>query len=258
MIQSVQRAMRLLSILADNYTQPVPLATLAALSGLHKSTCAHLIATLEAEGYAIKISPSKGYILGPAAYCLSRFGGYKAQLVEVCRPILQYLNHHTGLTVALAIVEGGTKYIIHSIDNNDIYDTKTRIRADDIYRTATGRAILVNLPREEVATIFHKYGDPTEKDWPEVRNFEDFTHYAARVKKTAVFKSHGYYQDGTILNIGYSAALFTAGGCVGAIGVALKMPMEQEKNFTREEEDKIIRLLERGAAEINRRLSEKA
>lgn len=255
MIQSVQRATRLLSILADNYTQPVPLATLAALSGLHKSTCANLLATLEEEGYAIKISRSKGYILGSAAYCLSRFGAYKSQLVEVCRPVLQYLHRHTGHTVVLAIVESGTKYILHSIDNNDIFDTKFLIQADDIYRTATGRAILVNLPREETAAIFRKYGDPTEKDWPEVRKFEDFTHFASKAKKTAVFKSCGCFVSDTILNIGYGVALFNAGGCVGAIGIALKMPVEQEKNYTREEEDTITRLLVRGAAEINRRLS---
>ncbi len=254
MIQSVQRATRILSILADNYNKPVPLATLATRAGIHKSTCAHLIATLEAEGYAIKISPSKGYILGPAAYCLSRFGDYKKELATICHPILQYLHRHTGHTVILAIVESGTKYILDSIDNSDIFDAKTRIRSDDIYRTATGRVILINLPREEASDIFKKYGDPTEKEWPEVRNFEEFTRYAANIKKNTVLKSRSCSHSDTIVNIGYGAAIFTGSRCAGAVGIALKMPSEKEKNFIQEEEVKIIRLLNRGVAEINRRL----
>ncbi len=254
MIQSVQRAIRILSILSDNYTKPTPLSTLAALSGLNKSTCAHLIATLEAEGYAIKISPSKGYILGPAAYCLSRFGDYKKELATICHPILQYLHHHTGHTVILAIVENGTKYILDSIDNSDIFDSKTRIRSDDIYRTATGRAILVNLPWKDASDIFKKYGNPTETEWPEVRNIEEFNRYAANIKKNTVLKSRCCSLSDTIVNLGYGAAIFTLSRCVGAVGIALKMSLEEEKNFTQEEETKIIRLLSRGASEINRRL----
>lgn len=255
MIQSVQRATRILSILADSYTEPVPLSTLASLAGINKSTCAHLIATLEAEGYATKISPSKGYILGPAAYCLTRFGDYKKELSNVCRPIFQYLHRHTGHTIVLAIIESGTKYIIDSIDNNGIFNVKTRIRSDDIYRTATGRAILFNSPLEDAISIFKKYGNPTEKVWPEVRNFNEFMKCKESIKKDTILKSRCLLSNNEIVNLGYGAAIFNAVRCIGSVGIAIKIPTDKEKAFVQEEEAKIMRLLRHGVIEINHRLS---
>ena len=53
MIKSVQKATTLLTILADHYGTPISLAELALRANINKSTCAHLIATLEEEGFAV-------------------------------------------------------------------------------------------------------------------------------------------------------------------------------------------------------------
>ena len=255
MIKSVQKATVILSTLSDNYEKPVSLAVLSSKTGINKSTCSHILNTLEQAGFVIKISRSKGHILGPAAYCLTRFGGYKSELVDICRPVMQYLYQHTGYTIVLAIMEKGTKYILHSIDKNEIYDTKTHIRADDIYRTATGRAILLNTPSNEAADIFKKYGNPSAKDWPEVQDFEEYKRYKKTVSKKSIFKSSGCFYSDKLLNIGYGAPLFSPSRCVGAIGVAIRIPVEEEACFIQNEEKKILCLLKQSSAEINRRLS---
>lgn len=246
MIQSVQRAMRLLSILGDAYNRPVSLATLSERAGLNKSTCAHLISTLEAEGYAVKISHSKGYVLGPAAYCLSRFGRYKTELVSVCRPVMQYLNRQLGHTVILAVIEANNKYIIDSIDDGELFEQKARIRVGDIYRTATGRAILANLDTEQLRDIFQKIGPPKPQDWPEVASFEQMLEQLSRADPRAVFCTHTV--RGQDLSIGYGAAVFDARGCCGAIGVAVNAVVSAD------EEKQIKTLLERAAREATRRL----
>lgn len=253
MIKSIQKATKLLSILADNYEQPVPLSELSAKTNINKSTCSHIISTLESEGYATKISHSKGYILGPAAYSLSRFGKYKSQLSEVCKPIMQYLYCHSGYSVVLAIIEGGTKYLIDYIDDGRIFETKEKIKPDDIYRTATGRAILANLNSEKLDEIIQKYGYPTSEEWPEISSCGNLLKYISKIKKGSVFKSRICHKNNTV-NLGYGAAIFNNIGCVGAIGVAVSIPSAEETSFE-EEEKKIIKLLERGALEINRLLS---
>ena len=137
MIQSVQRATRILSVLAEHYGEPITLTCLARRAQLNSATCAHIVATLEAEGYVIKLSRTRGYVLGPEAYCLSRLGRYKNDLITQCHPVMEYLHKMTGYTVILAVIDGETKYIIDYIDNGEIFETKAQIRQDDIYRTAT-------------------------------------------------------------------------------------------------------------------------
>ena len=254
MIKSIQKATKLLSILADSYEQPVPLSELSTKANINKSTCSHIISTLESEGYATKISQSKGYMLGPAAYSLSRFGRYKSQLSEVCKPIMQYLYRHSGYSVVLAIIEGGTKYLIDYIDDGRIFETKEKIRPDDIYRTATGRAILANLNSQKLDEIIHKYGHPTSEEWPEISSYDNLLDYISKIKKDSIFKSRVFHKNKNTVNLGYGAAIFNNIGCVGAIGVAVCIPYSEETSFE-EEEKKIIKLLERGALEINRRLS---
>lgn len=252
MIKSVQKATRLLSILADHSEHPVSLAELSRRSELNKSTCSHIISTLEAEGFVMKISHSKGYILGPAAYCLSRFGRYKNDLISVCRPIMQYLYRNSGYSVILAVIEGDTKYIVDCIDDGRIFEKKAHIREDDIYRTATGRAILANISADQIYSIYKKYGLPDTEEWPQFSDFEDFFAYISRQKQEAVIKSRGFHNQKVYL--GYGTALFNKIGCVGALGIAARVPIDEESRFE-EEEKKIIKLLERGTKEVNRRLA---
>jgi len=250
MIQSVQKATRILNILAENRQEPIPLGALAEACGMPKATCAHIISTLENTGYAVKISARKGYILGPAAYCLSRFGRYKSDFVTLCRPILEYLHKTTGHTVILAVLEGSSKYIIDYIDKNHILDNHTEILEDDIYRTATGRAILANLPETKIYDVYKKYGNPKEEEWASVSSLSELLSLLPEKKEIA--KSRAVSSD--FVNLGFGAALFSAAECVGAVGIAVKLPKDKESAFS-DEETKIRQLLKTGASEITRRLS---
>lgn len=254
MIKSIHKATALLSILADSKGEPVTLADLSVLSGINKSTCAHIISTLEADGYAVKISSSKGYIIGPAAYCLSRFGRYKDGLISVCRPFMKYLYSTTGYSVILAILEGDTKYIIDYIDDGRIFDTKTKIRIDDIYRTATGRVMLSNLTEDRLFSIYKKYGLPNSDEWPKFSNFNDFRKYILVKKSEKILSCRGINDTGTKINIGYATAIYNNVSCIGSLGVAVCISPDEEKNFLRDEE-KIKRLLIQCTNQINRQLS---
>lgn len=254
MIKSVHKAMRLLSVLSESGSNPVSLGTLSKKAEINISTCSHLISTLEADGYAVRISQSKGYILGPAAYCLSRYQRYKGDLISVCRPVMKFLHHNLGYGICLAVIEGNNKYIVDYIDSGNIWETKSKLHTDDIYRTATGRAILTHLPQDKVYDIFKKHGPPSPADWIEVQSWEDLTDYIATHKNHTVFRTRVHNEIKNTIHIGYAAPIFKDSGCIGAVGVAVCIPCELEISF-HEENTKITKLLERAAKEINNRLS---
>ncbi len=254
MIKSVQKATNLLTILADNCKEPVSLATLSEQAGIHKSTCSHIMSTLEKEGFAVKISSRKGYVLGPAAYCLTRFGRYKDDFIATCRPIMQYLHHHTGYAVVLAVLEGSCKYVIDYIDEGNIFSSNTEIMEDDIYRTATGRAILTNLSAQQIYDVYKKHGNPKKKEWESISSLSDLMEKIAKLKKQDVIRTRAVSPSGQMLYFGYGAAIFGTTGCMGAIGIAANLPCEKELEFQKEEPT-IKQLLAKGAKEISRRLS---
>ena len=74
MINSVHKAMNILSIISDAENKPVTLTEISQKSGINASTCAHIISTLSEDGYVERVSHREGYILGPETYILTRFG----------------------------------------------------------------------------------------------------------------------------------------------------------------------------------------
>lgn len=254
MIKSVQKATKILSVLADKGDEAVSLSAISQKTQINKSTCSHIIATLEAEGYVVKRSGSKGYILGPAVYCLAGASRYKNHLITICRPIMQYLYKKLGYCVVLAVIENGTKYVVDSIDNGTFFDRDMRIREDNIYCTATGRIIMQYMSDEEVCEIYRKCGVPAENGWIEICSLDELLEKTHNVKKDEIVVTRHTGRDG--VNIGYGVALFDGGGCVGAIGIAVNI-LDKDEKMLDDEDEKIKKLLIKAGKEINRRLSYK-
>ncbi len=251
MIKSVQKTLKILEVLSRSQGNSVPLGKIAEKAGINKSTCAHLMETLENEGYAVKISPAKGYVLGPAAYCLSNSGRYKKDLVTIARPVINYLYKSLGYCVVLAVIENDEKYIIDYIDDGSIFREKKKILRDDIYRTATGRALLLNLPVENIVSVYRKFGTPSEKEWGEVKSLDDILKLKKETSESDVFFSRT--DNGDTLGLGFAMPFFNDKGCVGAVGIAVNVTLNEEKNFA-EQEKKIINVLRKGVKELSRRI----
>ena len=251
MIGSVHKAMTVLTVLADGGGEPLPLASIAERVGLPKPTCAHLIKTLEMDGFLVKISPSKGYILGPAAYYLSRFDGYGKHLTKVARPVMRYLHLALGYTVVLAVLEGKDKYILDCFDGSAMFATSARMKKDDIYRTATGRVILSHLSAEQVKAVVDKHGMPQAAVWETATTPSSLSMALEKIKTAPVTKTRTVSEKR--VDIGYGAPIFRAGECVAALGIAVRVTDEAEKSFA-DEEKKVKKLLVSGARLIGERL----
>ncbi len=255
MILSVQKAMNILSILSNAKNQPIPLMELAARTGYPKPTCAHLLETLCHDGYVVRVSQTKGYLLGPSLYCLTRYGRYGEELVALCRPIMRWMERNTHATVVLSTIQSHHKFIIDYADTEqNLFGGRPKIRTDDIYRTATGRAILAHTDRETVRAIYEKYGDPLPGHWDEVTSYQSLLTALDRLRGQAVILSG--VEEGVISHhtIGFACPIFQKKSCIGAIGLAWKAPSEDHV-LSAEVQNQMSSVLRKGTLEIHRRLS---
>lgn len=255
MINSVAKALHILTELSNGENEPVTVKKLSETLNINRTTCQHIIKTLENNGYAERVSHHDGYILGPEAYFLSRFGKYAESTISICRPVLRWLYRESGYPVILSTIKNDKKFIIEYFDDeHKVFGNKENIRYDDIYRTATGRAILANMNSDEIQNIFKKYAIPEKNMWPEVTSYESLIHELSKIGKNGIVVTAHKANENDYLSVGYGCAIHKRGNCIGAVGIAVTV-LEQEYKFFLENENKLRKLLQKAVTEISRRLN---
>ena len=253
MIDCVKKALDILSALADGEQSPVTVSRLAEIVGINRSTCCRILSTLKECGYVEHVSHSAGYILGPEAYLLSRFGKYDETLISICKPIMNWLYKKTGKTIILSTIKNGVKFVVEAIDKNqEIFKGNLTIRRDNIYHTATGRILLANMDKNDAVAVYRKSGTPPKSWWGDIGCEEDFLKKLAQINKKGPIKSEYINEKTGDCTIGFGAALYKGTKCIGAIGVALHTERDADVSEELAEIEKNLRI---AAREINRRLS---
>lgn len=254
MIESVRKAMQILVAVSDGKGEPIALKEISSRSAIPKPTCSHLLKTLTQDGYLKRISHSAGYVLGPATHYLSRYGRYENEMIALARPVMRWMEKKTGATVVLSVIENHQKYIIEYFDEaQNLFSEHPLIRTDDIYRTATGRAILAEMSREEVEAVWEKSGPPPFGDWNEVTSLETLLSALDTVRGERIVISEGSLRKDSRTK-GFAVPLFHGKACVGAVGLAWTRTDEGEEELLALEKD-LCKVLSKGAREIQRRLS---
>lgn len=254
MIASVQKAMRILSVLSDSRHKPVPLMEISRLTGYPKPTCSHILETLCNDGYAWRVSQTEGYSLGPSIYHLTRYGHYEEEVVMLCRPVLRWLERKSHATAVLAVMRGGKKFILDYSDTEQgLFSERTSIKVGEIYRTATGRAILAHMDEDGVRKIYEKNGAPLPGHWDEVGSYHELLKELEKIRRESVVIADTPNSQNQPPSVAYAVPFFKDGRCYGAIGIARIHNDENDKN--RDEAEKLLKgLLMKGAKEIERRL----
>ena len=255
MIYSIQKALQILSVLSDEKNHPVSLMEIASRTGYPKPTCSHILETLCHDGYAVRISQSAGYILGPSTYHLTRFGRYAEDLVLLCRPVMRWMERKSHATVILSIIQSNQKFIIDYSDiEQNLFSEHPKIRTDDIYRTATGRAILAHMAPGQLQAIWEKYGNPQPGHWENVTSYNSLLAELEQIRKKDMVVTNASKKDGSKIAVGYACPLFRNKVCIGAVGLAWTLPSTDAQ--VEPETDELLRsILQKGVREIHRRLS---
>lgn len=241
MIQSIQKAIAVLFLLSDSPETPIPLHKMAETLDMNKTTCHHVLETLRESLLVEKVSRADGYRLGPAAYMLTRYGRYQESLIEVCRPIIKWLNRQVDATVLLTVVCDGIKYIILHIDNEERFDYRnSEIIQGHLDTTATGLLMLSGMDKESMQRVDYRCRG----------NAETVTHEdRKRILKKIRQSGYAYVHDAQEQRHSYAFRIHDGRRTVAAVGV-----LYAARKDSPEMRERVISKGRAAANEISRRL----
>ncbi|MFC7766291.1 IclR family transcriptional regulator [Leucobacter soli] len=156
-VQSVERAFRVLEILADARGE-VPLAEIARSAGLAQPTAHRLLQTMLRLGYVRQLD-SRGYALGPGLIHL----GSRATppLVQRAQPVMVELEEVARETVNLAVLDGDHVAYVGQVPSRHQMRMFTEVGRRVLPHSAgVGKAILSTLPEVRVREIIAGTGMP--------------------------------------------------------------------------------------------------
>lgn len=153
-VPAADQTLRILTLLAHQ-RGPTAARTIATTLGIPRSTVYHLLGTLEGHGFVVHLPDERRWGLGTAAFELA--GGFARQepLARLGRPLVAALADRAGESAHLAVMTG--RDVLYLVEERAprrpalVTDVGVRLPA---HLTATGRAMLAALPREQVRALY--------------------------------------------------------------------------------------------------------
>ncbi len=153
-VPAADQTLRILRHLAGR-PAPVAASAIARELDLPRSTVYHLLTTLAAHGFVLHLREERRWSLGTAASELA--GGFARQqpLARLGRPLVAALADSLGESTHLAVMSGSdVVYIVEErAPRRPALVTEVGVRLP-AHLTATGRAMLAALPREQVRALY--------------------------------------------------------------------------------------------------------
>lgn len=243
---TVAAALRILSFMAAQQG-PVAAATLARSLDLPRSSVYRLLSTLAEQGFVLHFPEARRYGLGIAAFELS--SGYVRQepVTRLGRPVLATLVDRVGESAHLAVLVG--REVVYLVEERAprrpalVTDVGVRLPS---HLTASGRAMLAALPREQVRALFPDASAFTR------RGVTTQTHAGLRAELVATRARGWAGEDGEITEglASVAVAVLDRSGWPTS-SIALTFRHEDVDEARRAE---LVEALQRHAAELRRRL----
>ncbi len=151
---AARHTLRILSHLATQ-RGPIPAGAIASALDLPRSSVYRILGALEDHGYVIHYPEAQRYGLGYAAFALSSGFTRQEPLIRLGSPILAALVERIGETTHLAVLHGTD--VIYLLEQQArprpplVTDVGVRLPS---YMTASGRALLAELPRTQLRALF--------------------------------------------------------------------------------------------------------
>jgi DNA-binding IclR family transcriptional regulator len=155
LVQSVDRALRLLDGVAAAAPQGETAAALASRCRLNRATAWRLLATLEAHGLVERDPSTNQYKIGLALLRMSAAAGYDG-LVRRARPILERVSKQTGETADLAVAGLHGVTYVGEVAPPSVLAISWLAREVPLHATSTGKAFLAWLPADEVHSMLEQ------------------------------------------------------------------------------------------------------
>lgn len=209
-VQSLDRAFELLEALADA-GGALGLSQLAAATALPLPTIHRILRSLVAGGY-VRQEPSRRYALGPRLIRLGEVA--ERRLSAWALPHLAELVGAVGETANLAMLEGDAVVYLAQAPSPHAMRLFTEVGRRVLpHCTGVGKAILSQLPDEEVRRIVRRTGMPAQTE-------RTLTSPAALLAELAAIRSRGYAVDDAEQEVGVRCVAVPISGAPVALSVS--------------------------------------
>lgn len=153
-VPAADHTLRILRHLAGR-PAPTAASAIARDLGLPRSTVYHLLNTLAAHGFVLHLADERRWGLGTSAFELASGFARQQPLARLGRPLIAALADRLGESAHLAVMSG--QDVVYIVEERAprrpalVSDVGVRLPA---HLTATGRAMLAALPREQVRALY--------------------------------------------------------------------------------------------------------
>ncbi|HEY1666481.1 MAG TPA: IclR family transcriptional regulator [Trebonia sp.] len=246
-VPAVAQALAVLQYLGTQ-AQPTAAAAICRDLDLPRSTTYHLLDTLVRAGFVVHVAEERRYALGVAVYELASGYSRQTSLQRLARTPLAALVDSVGHNGHLAIMHG--RDVIYVIEERAsgrpplITDVGVRLPAQ---LTASGRAMLAQLPRAQVRALYAEPGSFV------LRNDRGPTSSAALTRLLAETRRRGFGSEDGEVTPGFASVAVAASDRAGypIAAVAVTFPSAEADE---EERERLAVRVGRTAAELSRRL----
>ncbi|WP_430334362.1 IclR family transcriptional regulator [Rhodococcus sp. ACT016] len=169
-LDSVDNALRLLQMLRD--VGALRLKDAAEELGTAPSTAHRLLAMLVYRGFAVQ-DEKRRYHPGPAMGVGPAQQGWTRELADICRPHVDALATSTGETINVVIRVGSQVRFLYSAESESMLrvgDRQGQVLPAE--RTAGGRILLAELPRQTLEQLYLRPADEPHPDRPSSPDFD--------------------------------------------------------------------------------------
>ena len=159
-VQSITRALSILDVLAESEAG-LTLALLSKRVALPPSSTHRLLTTLQRRQFVRFDSPSKSWHVGVQAFVVGSAFAQSCDVVAMAKPYMRRLVERTGETVNLYVLKGGEAFCMAQVQSPQMIGSISRPGGGlAMHRSASGKAILSNMPKDEITDILARYGMP--------------------------------------------------------------------------------------------------
>ena len=158
-VASVTRALNLVELIALGPVDGNSLSELARTLGLSKSSTLALLRTLVDAGFVRTKEPGPHYLPGMALVRLGDLSGATQPIDEIAQGFIHHLAQETGMTIRVAINDGGCPVFISRADAPGSIRFHTMLGVRELpHISSAGKAILAQLSDEEIAKVIERNG----------------------------------------------------------------------------------------------------
>jgi DNA-binding IclR family transcriptional regulator len=158
-VEAIDRALHLLTALADAGPEGAPLNELAALTGVNKSTAYRALSTMRARGFVEQTDASGDYRLGSAAMTLGEGFLTPQGLAQSLHPAVVALSREANELVHLGTLVGDQVLYIDKVEPQRAIRVWSQVgQRTSAASSAMGRALLAarDVPDDQLAAYLHR------------------------------------------------------------------------------------------------------